>query len=128
MTEKERYRSVLEAVGRGDDSAKTQLAWFMLSGHGGAVFDACGAVKLLSERVEEKDGEAMWMLGLCYEYGIGIEQDIQHSVLLYGESSRRKNEVGAFLAQTPRVYRGTGFLQFGSLNHSLIVIFLINQG
>ena len=72
----EEYKEVLSAVERGEESAKTKLAWHKLSGMGGAKVDVDGAVKLLEERVKEKDGEAMWMLGLCKEYGRGIDQDI----------------------------------------------------
>ena len=33
--------------------------------------------------MKEKDGEAMWMLGLCKEYGRGIERDIEGAEKLY---------------------------------------------
>ena len=48
----------------------------MLSGLGGVAVDEDGAVALLQERVKDRDTDAMWMLGLCCEYGRGIEQDI----------------------------------------------------
>ena len=41
---------------RGEESAKTKLAWYKLSGMGGAKVDVDGAVKLLEERVKGKDG------------------------------------------------------------------------
>ena len=68
------YKEVEKAVDSGDNSAKTKLAWYLLSGCGGAEVDKERAVKLLKERVEaDKDGEAMWMLGICNEYGIGCD-------------------------------------------------------
>ena len=88
---------VLCAIEEGDDHAKTELAWFKLSGHGGVVIDAEGAVKLLEEQVKNKDDRAMWMLGMCFEYGIGCEQDLSRAKELYKESSEAENEVGETL-------------------------------
>ena len=49
------YRDVFRAVEGGDNKAKTKLAWYKLSGCGGAEVDEDGAVKLLEERVEDED-------------------------------------------------------------------------
>ena len=51
---------------------KTKQAWLMLSGLGGVDVDEYSAVALLKQRVKEGDTDAMWMLGICYEFGIGI--------------------------------------------------------
>ena len=58
---------------------KTKQAWLMLSGLGGVDVDEDSAVALLKERVKEGDTDAMWILGICYEFGIGIEQDIEQA-------------------------------------------------
>ena len=68
----------------------------MLSGLGGVDVDEDGAVALLQERVKDGDTDAMWMLGICYEFGIGIEQDIEQAEKLYQQSSDRGNEIGEF--------------------------------
>ena len=69
-----KYNDVKSAVETGDDSAKTKLAWLMLSGD---ERDEDGAVVLLEERAKERDPEAMWMLGLCCEFGIGTEKNVE---------------------------------------------------
>ena len=77
------YEEVIRAVEGGNEKAKTKLAWFKLSGDGGAEIDKEGAVVLLKERVKDEDFDAMWMLGLCYEYGMGCEQQIREAAKLY---------------------------------------------
>ena len=79
-------------------SAKTSLAWYKLSGQGGSRKDVDEAVVLLEERVKDRDGEAMWMLGLCKEYGMGTDQEIEQAVKLYKQSSENGNSIGDFLA------------------------------
>ena len=90
-----KYDDVKHAVEEGDKKSKTKLAWLKLSGCGGAEVDEEGAVALLEERVKDKDSDAMWMLGMCYEYGMGIEQDIERANLLYKQSKESGNEIGA---------------------------------
>ena len=97
--EESEYKDIVRAVESGDNEAKTKLAWYKLSGCGGAEVDEKGAVVLLEERVENKDVEAMWMLGLCYEYGMGCEQDIERAESLYDESSKGESVIGKFLAK-----------------------------
>ena len=65
------YRKAVHAMESGDESAKTEVAYYKLSGCGGVEIDAAGAVALLEERKKEADCEAKWMLGLCCEYGVG---------------------------------------------------------
>ena len=89
---------MLSAVEKGDERAKTELAWYKLCGVGGARKDVDEAVRLLEEGVKGGDGEAMWILGLCKEYGIGTEQDIEGSKKLYKQSIEAGNEIGKILA------------------------------
>ena len=115
-SEEQDYKDALEAVERGEESAKTKLVWYMLSRRGGADVDAKGAVALLEERVKEGDAEAMWMLGVCSEFGIGIEQDIERATKLYGQSKEGGNEIGVNLLENRGKYeRGSGYLRIYSL-------------
>ena len=98
-----------------DNSAKTKLGWLKLSGVGGAEVDEDGAVVLLEERVKDRDGDAMWMLGVCYEFGIGTEQDIERSDKLYEQSIRQRNEIGKFFASCGKDERGSGKMRIRSL-------------
>ena len=101
-----KYSEVLKEVESGDNSAKTKLAWLKLSGLGGAEVDEDGAVVLLEERVKDRDGDAMWMLGVCCEYGMGIEQDIERANDLYDKSSKAGSVIGKFLAENGKKNRG----------------------
>ena len=114
-SEEQDYKDALDAVKRGDASAKTEGAWYMLSGRGGAAVDAKGAVVLLEERVKGKDAEAMWMLGVCSEFGIGIEQDIERASKLYGQSKEGGNVIGKNLVQNGKYERGSGYLRISCL-------------
>ena len=111
-SEESLYKDTLQAVERGDNAAKTKLAWYFLSGYGGIEFDADKAVVMLKERVKEDDAEAMWMLGLCCEYGNGTEQDIERAETLYKQSSDKGNEIGEFFAENEGGGRGNGVLEW----------------
>ena len=113
--ERVKYEEILSAVERGEESAKTKVAWYKLSWFGGAEDDAIEAVKLLEERVKEKDGEAMWMLGLCKEYGRGIERDIEGAEELYKESKEAGNEIGEILVEKEWWRRGSGKMRIECL-------------
>ena len=103
-----KYKEALEAMEKGDEKAKTIVAFYKLTGFGGVEKDVKGAVVLLEECMKDKDPEAEWMLGLCYEYGMGIEQDIEHTELLYGQSSEKGNVVGKFLLENGGRGEGRG--------------------
>jgi len=104
-----KYEDVKKAAEGGDESSKTKLAWLKLSGLGGAEKDEDGAVVLLEERVKEgDDDEAMWMLGVCNEYGIGTEQNIERAEDLYKQCRERGNEIGGFFAESGDNGRGSG--------------------
>ena len=102
ITEEEEYKKVSRAVDDGDNKAKTKLAFYLLTGKGGAEIDEDRAVALLEERVEERETDAMWMLGLCYEYGIGCEEDFKRAMSLYEQSSDGGNAAGRLLANVER--------------------------
>ena len=114
-SEASEYKDTLQAVERGDNAAKTKLAWYLLSGYCGAEVDADKAVALLEERVKEDDAEAMWMLGLCCEYGMGTEQDIERAETLYRQSRDKGDDTGKFFAEERRDGRGNGVLRRISL-------------
>ena len=107
------FNEVLRAVEREEERAKTKLAWYKLSGFGGCRKDVVEAVALLEERERAEDGEAMWMLGICKEYGIGTEQDLEGAEKLYEQSSERGNETGMFLASNGG--DGSGSMKIGGL-------------
>ena len=87
----------------------------MLSGLGGVDVDEDGAVALLQERVKEGDTDAMWMLGICYEFGIGIEQDIEQAEKLYQQSRYGGNEIGKFFVSHEWCERGSGNMRLNGL-------------
>ena len=91
------YKNALAAVKCGDEEEKTNLAWFKLSGRGGSDVDEDWAVTLLEEQVECLDPKAMWMLGLCKEFGMGTDQSLGAADKYYERSCNRKNEIGSFL-------------------------------
>ena len=62
----------------------------MMEGSHEMVMDADAVVALLEEKVKDRDTEAMWMLGVCCENGIGTEQDVIRAEQLY----RRAAELG----------------------------------
>ena len=106
--EEKEYKEVVNAVESGDNKAKTKLAWYKITGCGGAKIDKDGAVVLLEERVKHGDMEAMWMLGLCYEYGMGCEQDIREAEKLYKQCFDSGNVIGMFLCENGK--RGSGVM------------------
>ena len=110
-SEESEYKDTLQAVERGDNGAKTKLAWYLLSGYCGAEVDADKAVALLEERVKEDDAEAMWILGLCCEYGMGTEQDIERAETLYKQSKDKGNGIGEYFAENIGGGRGNGVLR-----------------
>jgi len=91
------YEEAVRAMDSGDESAKTKVAFYKLSGRGGAVVDAGGAVALLQAGAKRGDGRAKWMLGLCLQYGLGIEQDVEQAYLLYQQSSEAGVKAGELL-------------------------------
>ena len=103
------------AMENGDESAKTKVAYYKLSGYGYAEVDADEAVVLLEERVKDGDCEAKWMLGLCCEFGMGTEQNIGRAEKLYRESCEGGNVIGEFLKENDLGGRGSGMMKRKSL-------------
>ena len=110
LSPEEQYKEIIQAVKSGDNKAKTKLAYYKLSGYGGCEIDADEAVVLLVERVKDKDTEAMWLLGLCHEYGMGCEQDLNEAESLYKQSNDDGNEIGKFFVENGKDRRGTGVM------------------
>ena len=106
--DEERYEEAVHAMNRGDEKAKTTVAFFKLSGRGGAEVDQDEAVSLLVQRVKDGDDDAMWMLGMCYEYGMGTEKDISQAVSHYRRSCEAQNVIGEFLFKDCEGGRGNG--------------------
>ncbi len=109
------YEEAVSAMKNEDETAKTKVAFYKLSGRGGVEIDVDEAVALLEERAKDGDCEAKWMLGLCCEYGMGIEQDIERAEMLYRESCEGGNVVGKFLKKNGRGGRGTGVMKVDGL-------------
>jgi len=84
---KERYQQAEEA----------SAAFNKLTGHGDVGVGTEEAFQLLQERVEQGDGEAMWLLGLCREHGIGVKKDVQIAECLYGFSREAGAPLGYLL-------------------------------
>ena len=66
------------------------------------------AVVLLEEQVKCQDSEAMWMLGVCCEFGMGIEQDVERAQQLYCASSQQGSATGSLLATKLENQNGRG--------------------
>ena len=114
MTEaqNEEYETTLEAVNEVEETTKTELAWSILAGREGNNCEQGNAITVLQERVNGEDSEAMWMLGICYEFGIGVEQSLEQAELLYHQSRRGSNRIGRFLVDNVKVSKkGTGYLR-----------------
>ena len=108
--EEKQFKDIVKAVESGDNKAKTKLAWYKLSGCGGCEIDVDDAVVLLKERVEDKDTDAMWMLGLCNEFGMGCEQDIEEAQRLYEQCNDCGSVIGEFFVKNEENQRGTGIM------------------
>ena len=116
VNDKEEYKQVVEAVKEGNKEAKTKLAWFLLSGYGGVQIDEDRAFDILNERVKDRDAEAMWMMRLCYEYGMGCETSDEEAEALYKRSREGGNAIGVFLVENgERNERGSGVMKVKSL-------------
>ena len=117
MNEKEEYKQVVEAVKEGNKEAKTKLAWFLLSGYGGVQIDEDRAFDILKERVaKDEDAEAMWMMGLCYEYGMGCETSDEEAETLYKRCCDDRNVIGKFFEENGEGNeRGSGVMKVKSL-------------
>jgi len=112
-TDETQFMEAVREMDGGDESAKAKVAFYKLSGCDGAETDIDGAIVLLEEGSEKGDSEAMWMLGLCCEYGIGTKQSIERAEALYSRSCEAGNVVGWFLSKNDDGGRGTGKMKVG---------------
>ena len=59
------------------------------------------AVVQLEECASDGDAEAMWVLGVCCEHGVGTAQDLARAQVLYEASQERGCRTGGFLVECP---------------------------
>ena len=83
----------------------------MLEGSHEMARDAEAAVALLEEKVKDGDAEAMWMLGVCCEFGMGTEQDVKRAVQLYKRGAAQGNATAELLTDELKNKNGRGCTQ-----------------
>ena len=83
----------------------------MLEGSHGMARDADAAVALLEEKVKDGDAEAMWMLGVCCEFGIRTEQDVERAEQLYKRGAEQGNATAKLLTDKLKNKNGRGCTQ-----------------
>ena len=88
-----------------------EKARWMLEGSHGMARDAEAAVALLEEKVKDGDAEAMWVLGLCCEFGMGTEQDVERAEQLYELGAKQRNATAKLLADKLKNQNGRGCTQ-----------------
>ena len=71
--------------------------------------DPAGAVSILEEKAQSGHREAMWMLGLCCEYGMGTPEDKERALSLYIGSMEKKCRMGMLFAFMLGEDRGVKF-------------------
>ena len=86
----------------------TEKAQWMLEGSHGMARDADAAVALLEEKVKDRDAEAMWMLGVCCEFGMGTEQDVDRAEQLYKRGAEQGNATAEALDEILKSRKGRG--------------------
>ena len=90
---------------------KTEKARWMLEGSHGMARDAEAAVALLEAKVKDGDAEAMWMLGVCCEFGMGTEQDVERAEQLYKRGAEQGNATAMLLTDELKNQNGRGCAQ-----------------
>ena len=88
----------------------TENAQWMLEGSHGMARDADAAVALLEEKAQG-DAEAMWMLGVCCEFGMGTEQDVARAEQLYKRGAEQRNTTAKLLTGKLKNKNGRGCTQ-----------------
>ena len=89
---------------------KVNAQW-MLEGSHGVERDADTAVALLEEKVKDGDVKAMWMLGVCCEFGMGTEQDVDRAEQLYKRAAEQGNATAKLLTNKLKNKNGRGCTQ-----------------
>ena len=90
-----------------EDQTTEQARW-MLEGSHGTARDEDAAVALLEAKVKDGDAEAMWMLGVCCEFGMGIAQDAERAEQLYERAADKGNETAKLLTGKLKNNNGRG--------------------
>ncbi len=116
------YDDLEKEVKKGNEKAKTKLAWLLLSGIG-VEKDVDRAVAILEERIRVWDADALWILGICYECGIGVEKDFEKS-RGYFKVSRMKTTLGWYFSMHRKHQRKGGEIIIGGLLKNRRVFFL----
>ena len=84
----------------------------MLDGRDGMARDADGAVVVLQQQVDEHhDAQAMWLLGLCCEYGMGTKQDTKRAEQLYQQAAEQGDKTAKLLVDKLNNKNGRGCLE-----------------
>ena len=83
----------------------------MLEGSHKMTRDAYAAVALLEAKVKNGDAEAMWILGVCCEFGTGIEQDAERAKQLYKHGAAQENATAMLLTDKLKNKNGRGCTQ-----------------
>ena len=86
----------------------TESAWNMLTGMFDDEVDAEGAVSKLRKRADANDYNALWILGLCHEFGVGCEKNLEEADALYAKSVEEGSAVGEFLVQNRKKQEDKG--------------------
>ena len=83
----------------------------MLEGSHGMARDADAAVALLEEKAKDRDAEAMWVLGVCCEFGMGTEQDLIRAEQLYNRAAELGSSPARLLTFDLKNTNGRGSTQ-----------------
>ena len=89
----------------------TEKARWMLEGSHGMARDAEAAVALLEAKVKDGDTKAMWMLGVCCEFGMGTEQDVERAEQLCERGVKQGNATAKLLTDKLKNKNGRGCTQ-----------------
>ena len=92
----------------------TEKARWMLEGSHGMTRDADAAVALLEAKVKDGDAEAMWMLGVCCEFGMGTGQDVERAEKLFERGAEHGNETAKLLTDLLKNKNGRSNTQMDS--------------
>ena len=78
---------------------KVSQARMLLGGDSSTPRDEIKAFGLLEQEAEALDSDAMWMLGLCYEFGMGTFKNLERAEELYGRAKQQGSTTAAFLIE-----------------------------
>ena len=88
--------------------APIERARWLLEGSHDFVRNPDAAVALLEELVKDRNTEAMWMLGVCCEFGMGTEKDVDRTEQLYKNAAQKGNAAAKALAGKLVNWNGRG--------------------